>query len=263
MSEYKLRDGGYQHGARCDLAWAENHHVYCSLECKNELGRDAVAQNNLYFVHAHRQGDGLSTMLLISGVGAHYHQVFGAVFGHHHEVLVDPLCDPMSLLDVRDNPLDGESKVARFLSTLSGILPQLKQYYHNYDAAVNNCVPYYKQEDLQYTNPIGLRVWKARHKDCTVAMKFTRTYGRIVHDFLANEGMAPKLMSINELEGGWKVIEMEFVEGETLQECLNDLSDRQKKCIKERLKSVLSIMNTQPFVHGDLRLPNIMIRKKS
>ena len=151
---------------------------------------------------------------------------------------------PMSLLDVRDNPLDGGSKVARFLSTLSGILPQLKQYYHNYDAAVNNCVPYYKQEDLQYTNPIGLRVWKARHKDCTVAMKFTRTYGRIVHDFLANEGMAPKLMSINELEGGWKVIEMEFVEGETLQECLNDSSDRQKKCIKERLKSVLSTMNT-------------------
>ena len=165
---------------------------------------------------------------------------------------------------LRDNPLDGESKVARFLSTLSGILPQLKQYYHNYDAAVNNCVPYYKQEDLQYTNPIGLRVWKARHKDCTVAMKFTRTYGQIVHDFLANKGMAPKLMSINELEGGWKVIEMEFVEGETLQECLNDLSDRQKKCIKERLKSVLSTMNTQQFnfVHGDLRLPNIMIRKE-
>ena len=135
------------------------------------------------------------------------------------------MCDPISLLDVRDDPFDGESKVARLLHTLDAILPLLADYY--YYAAVNQLsdrVPYYKQDELKYVKPIGTRVWQTKNKeDATVAVKFTRMYSTEVHEFLAQKNMAPKLFNVSEMECGWKVIEMEYIQGKTLHECQQSL----------------------------------------
>ena len=99
-------------------------------------------------------------MLLLSMVGSHYCQVFEAVFGHDNQLLVDPLCDPISLLDVRDDPLDGESKVARLLHTLNAILPLLADYYHN--AAVNHVFHTTNRMNLNTSNPLAHEYGKLR-----------------------------------------------------------------------------------------------------
>jgi hypothetical protein len=54
---------------------------------------------------------GRSPMLLVSVVGSHYFQVFGALW-NGAKVCVDPLSDPVSLLFVRRDPRRGVSKVA-------------------------------------------------------------------------------------------------------------------------------------------------------
>ena len=78
-----------------------NGHVYFNV-VKNEGGKDPIAQNNLYFLHSHREDEGLDPMLLLSMVGSHYCQVFGAVFGYDNQLLVDPLCDSISFVDRKD-----------------------------------------------------------------------------------------------------------------------------------------------------------------
>ena len=58
-----------------------------------------------------------------------------------------------------------------------------------------------------------------------MAVKFTRTYGTEVHKFLAAKKMTPQLLDTSEIEGGWIVIEMDYIEGETLHECQDSLSN--------------------------------------
>ena len=231
------------------------------LQLKNEFAsKDPVAQNNLYFVYSHCKWEGLDPMLLLSTVSCHYCQAFGAVFGPRNEVLVDPLSDPISVLDVLDDTLDGELKLARLLHTISLTLPKLKAYYSNPHNQSSNRVPYYKQTELQYTKPISTRVWQAKKQGVTVAVKFTRTYSTEVHKFLAAKNLAPRLLDTSEIEGGWIVIEMDYIEGETLQECQRGLSNAQKEHIHSCLRKILDHMKHSQFVHGDLRAPNIMIR---
>ena len=57
-------------------------------------------------------------MLLISVVGCHYLQVFGAVWFRAKCVCMDPLASPLSLLYVPRDPTYGVSKVARVLAAI-------------------------------------------------------------------------------------------------------------------------------------------------
>ena len=50
-------------------------------------------------------------MFLVSVVGCHYPQVFGAAWDGN-SVCVDPLCSPLSLLYVPHDPNNGIKKVA-------------------------------------------------------------------------------------------------------------------------------------------------------
>ena len=67
-------------------------------------------------------------MLLISVVGCHYLQVFGAVWNGDH-ICVDPLCSPVSLLFVPRNPNGGVAKVARVLAAIKSTVTKLQQYH--------------------------------------------------------------------------------------------------------------------------------------
>jgi len=70
----------------------------CNYELKNEFSgctADAVKQNHGYFVQLQVQGTGKSPVLLISVIGCHYLQVFGATW-YGDSVCVDPLCSPVS-----------------------------------------------------------------------------------------------------------------------------------------------------------------------
>ena len=100
-------------------------------EFKNELGSggsDAVAQNNAYFVHLKKGESGRSPMLLVSVVGCHYFQVFGAAW-NGGVVCVDPLCPPVSLLYVPHDPTSGILKTARVLAAMHFTVSKLTDYY--------------------------------------------------------------------------------------------------------------------------------------
>ena len=68
-------------------------------------------------------------MLLVSVVGCHYLQVFGAVWNGQRCVWIDPLCSPISLVFVPRDPNNGMSKLARLLSVTNKMIGELTKYH--------------------------------------------------------------------------------------------------------------------------------------
>ncbi len=90
-------------------------------EFKNEFSGVTtcpVTQNYAYFICMKRGRLDRSPMLLVSVVGCHYFQVFGAVWNGERCVCVDPLGSPASLLFVPRDPHNGVLKLARLLSMI-------------------------------------------------------------------------------------------------------------------------------------------------
>ena len=254
-------------GSKTDLTlFMIKKKVISNIKIKSEFGKggtDAVLQNFLYYVHINHNDleEGLDPMLLITMVGFHYFQVFGAVFGPNNEVLCDPLCDPVSLLNVPIDPLESEEKFACLLYTIKCTISQLETYYEESHPTPIR-VPYYNKNNIQYIQPIyeSGRIWIANMNGTEVVVKFTLTYNSTVQQYLHSHGMAPQLIVEAELNAGWKVIVMEYIEGKTLHECRCTLRDPQKDAIRKKLKEAIQSMRDKKYVHGDLRQPNIMIK---
>jgi len=254
-----------------DLTLEFSNRPGINIELKTELGKGSnnpIEQNAFYYVHLTNDNDCLDPMFLISIVGCNFLQVFGAIHhGERDEVLLDPLCDPVSLLHVPDDLLHGEVKVARVLEAIAGAKSELAEYYAEPHSGVQ---PYYNCDgNLQYIKSINRNVWEAKlTKDGvtkSVIAKFTTQYSSDVHKCLYEYGMAPGLIDIQVLAGGWKFVLMEKIEGKTLYEMYSSSArathKQQKSVIQQKLKEAVSHMNHRNFVHGDLRTPNIMIRE--
>ena len=81
-----------------------------------------------------------------------------------------------------------------------------------------------------------------------VIVKFTNTYGKKVHRFMAEKGYAPELFKVCNLKPNWKVVIMEYK---------NNLSTVTKNDAKEIRDVVQNVLHKQGYVHGDLRSDNI------
>jgi RIO-like serine/threonine protein kinase len=77
-----------------------------------------------------------------------------------------------------------------------------------------------------------------------------------VHEILANNKLAPKLHTVQELAGGWKMVVMERIEEASHWDRQSD----SEKC-QDYLKQVLQVLQqgNEKYVHGDLRAPNVLI----
>ena len=91
-----------------------------------------------------------------------------------------------------------------------------------------------------------------------IVVKFTRTYLEVVHRLLADNRFALKLIAVEDLVGGWKMVVMEYLLG---WEMLGEKPYEERLKHKERLKKALHIIHDQGFVHGDIRWPNILVSK--
>jgi serine/threonine protein kinase len=80
--------------------------------------------------------------------------------------------------------------------------------------------------------------------------KFAKHYGREVHEYCAKKGFAPKLLSYEEIPGGWIFILMENVELESISRM-----DHIEKRLQ--LNRILQDLHSENFVHGDLRHTNV------
>ena len=94
-----------------------------------------------------------------------------------------------------------------------------------------------------------------------IVVKFTRKYGRELHEFCAEHGYSPKLLAYESLPGGWIGVAMEFVasacyfmESKLSQECRQQWLDEMDKMVGK--------MHGAGYVHGDLRPPNFMVDQK-
>lgn len=118
------------------------------------------------------------------------------------------------------------------------------------------------QDELEYGKKIGERDWLIDVKperfdgQTQVCVKFVRScYGIKLHDFLAKNQLAPKLTLYKHLPGRWVAVVMEKVNGSYL--------DNMTEPLRKTLNKAVDLMHAENYVHGDLRLQNILVVKNS
>ena len=109
----------------------------------------------------------------------------------------------------------------------------------------------------------------------TIVVKFVERYGEAAHRLLAEKGLAPVLLYYggicqhSEPErhgcGTRKMVVMEYVEGVVAEDLLDSVSGdsatRIRQGVHAAVRRAVGLLqaHTPPLVHGDLRLPNIVI----
>ena len=236
-------------------------------EFKNEfvgITSDPYNQNIAYFVHLQAPYKGQrAPMLLVSLVGCHYFQVFGAVW-NGGEICVDPLCSPASFLFVPRDPLCGIAKLARIFSALKETILELGTYYANTPLSlrqIDHKGPYFQKcsaGTLEYGKKMGA-VWLYEAKlhnpggVSEVVVKFVRfRYGEDAHKCLAEQQLAPTLYSCELLNGRWYAIVMEKVVGKRIQTPVDPQ-------VQASLSNAIAVLHSNGYVHGDLRPQNILV----
>ena len=232
-------------------------------EFKNEFFGNStcpVAQNNAHFIRLQKGRKDRSPMLLVSVVGCHYIQVFGAVWNGQRCACIDPLCSPLSLVFVPRDPNNGVSKLAQLLSVIDKTMGELTNYYDKpiKNRETNSRGPYWTDDGrLEYKGKLMKSInWlfeATLDGQQKVVVKFVRShYGKAVHIFLATHGFAPKLISCHLLPGGWYAVVMEKLEGCSIT---TDVSEN----VKQSLRKVGNLLQENNYVHGDLRPQNLLI----
>lgn len=97
-----------------------------------------------------------------------------------------------------------------------------------------------------------------------VVVKFVHRYNEGAHKLLANSDMAPQLLYFGKVGvrdddpsyGHLRMVVMDYVEGTTV-----DRAPSVPSTFHEQVKAMLSLLHKHGFVFGDLRGPNLIVRK--
>jgi len=93
--------------------------------------------------------------------------------------------------------------------------------------------------------------------DQMICVKFARRYSKVVHQFCADNGFAPKLRGFEYLPGGWHMVVMEMISQE--YRCLGRRPTARYTHFED-VRAKLSLLHQEGYVHGDLRDTNIMVK---
>ena len=241
--------------AQSDITVSTDNYVLANIELKKGfagVGVDANFENIGYFIKFqkyHQQQR--APMFLVSAVGCHYIQVFGAAWDGD-SVCVDPLCSPLSLLYVPHGPNNGIKKVAHLLHALATAVDELKNEYDK--GMMQRTGPYfkiYKNTELKNMKTMAKkdRVFQATADGKSVVVKFVvGEYGLDAHNCLAEKNLAPKILHSAKLRGGWVVVVMEKIQNSVTLSSACETS----------LRCAVNTLHSEGFIHGDLRPPNIL-----
>ena len=200
-------------------------------------------------------------MLLVNVFGHSYLQAFAGYRNEQNEPCIDSISEPLSLKYEQADMLNTVRRVALFLSSMESLIAALENYYQN---AFLKCqkpnitkegYPYFNcKNTLVYTNRICRNVFHGLQNGKDVIIKFVNhRYGFCIHKDLASKGLAPRIIHHQRLKADWQVIIMEYVEQRYR---ITELSTWEKE---ENADRILGALDESNYVHGDLRLPNLIL----
>ncbi|EKM75545.1 hypothetical protein AGABI1DRAFT_109310 [Agaricus bisporus var. burnettii JB137-S8] len=102
-------------------------------------------------------------------------------------------------------------------------------------------------------------IFEASYEGKKVLVKFCESYNGEAHRALADAGYAPTLFFCEKLRGGMMMIVMELVDGKDAHEYF--LHNNLPSDILTQVERAVGILHSRNLVFGDLRRPNIVIKK--
>ncbi|KAJ8483069.1 hypothetical protein ONZ51_g4948 [Trametes cubensis] len=177
-------------------------------------------------------------------------------------------------------------RVARIFYALHLGMQNLKTYYETLEYNPEDTTSRYFPLATSYVQPNGEKVefkYKAPLKvgdlscvtylatDCRdpqrkLIVKFVERYGEKAHKLLAENQLAPELLYYGDV---WTILEaargsrprqmvvMEYIRGRTAAE-LKEVP----QCVRDAIKRALELLHEKKMVHGDIRLPNVIIQDR-
>ncbi|KAK7677279.1 hypothetical protein QCA50_019780 [Cerrena zonata] len=205
--------------------------------------------------------------------------ISGAIFTSR--VIVQRLTDYLWLGHARMIDDEHTIRIARVFYALHNTLNRLRDYYDGqlpgpkarffplatsyFDEATRKEIEFQYLKPLKSADPSCTTFLAQTGEESLIVVKFVERYGREVHNLLASKGYAPKLLYCGDVWrtgpeqrgcGQRMMVVMEFVRGVAL--------DAEKAAsVLKPLEDVLDLMKQHNMVHGDLRMPNILIENES
>ena len=206
--------------------------------------------------------------------------VSGAVWGKH--ACISPLTDLVYLLGF-NLPHDAPSltRLARVGASLRKGLVALQRYYQSLpvpaklaketiEREICSMYPYmdryFCEEERREIAFVYQRVLERNkllflvetEEGRRMVVKFCRRYSVDAHRLCAEQCRAPRLESVKELAGGWRMIVMEYVEATPLSSLRSERGWNSERIVNQ-VKECIARLHDCGYVHGDLRDNNILV----
>ena len=94
-----------------------------------------------------------------------------------------------------------------------------------------------------------------------LCVKFTRQYSADVHEYMAKLGLAPRLLGIQNIPGGWKMVVTDYSDYIRLAEMAPNANTRM--VIRGAVLAAIQKLHDGGYVHGDIRDVNILVNTES
>jgi len=250
------------HRSQSDGSYRLNEHLILNLEVKTQSGSrsDPSMQNVAYFLE--HLPDAISRQLpcLLLDLSGPLLGIYGAMNTDDKHMICEPLCPILPLHNV-DNALV-RPFVSRVCAALQIAVKSLEKVASTVDSTGLSTFPYKTSIQIdgarvkfRYLQRVERYVFLV---ECTGAdesvykaiAKFTKGYGREVHEYCAKNGFAPKLLAYEELAASWSFVLMEHV----VLESISGMDSNEKR---QQLDNILQSLRIGNFVHGDLRQNNV------
>ena len=103
-------------------------------------------------------------------------------------------------------------------------------------------------------------LFEATYKGRSVLIKFCETYHGNAHEIVAKAGYAPELFFCERLQGGVMMVIMELVSAKDASHHFGS-AEKIPSDLLDDVKAAISILHNANLVFGDVRRPNILVKK--
>ncbi|CAG8766720.1 15719_t:CDS:2, partial [Racocetra persica] len=254
--------------------------LYLLIKITNEIGTgkcDPTIQAAAFYAKFYAQNKyekilkGCNVPCFIIVLAGPWICVLGAVY------VEKPLIEPLTSFEplILTNDRIHLEKIARLFMALRLGCDNLMKYYESLSDSILNVVDYQRffpyirtannvgdfvYKEKLFNDPHKL-LWKAETKrGQTIIVKFSHKYNAYAHEVCHEIGKAPELFFVSNMDNGFCMIIMGYIEGQKLRDC-DDLSFSEYKKIINDIEIAISHLHSKNIVFADLRDSNILVIK--